>query len=98
GATFDQNGYFTPYEFVKFDPAAEGFAPLTVDLTPRAAVAAAATPMTVQEGQRLSELMGCVACHSNDGSTLGKVGPSWKGLFGSERQFADGKKALADEA
>ena len=42
--------------------------------------------------------MGCVVCHSVDGSTLGKVGPSWKGVFGSERRFADGTKAKADEA
>ena len=36
GAAFEQNGYFTPYELVRFDPSAEGFDPLTVDLTPRA--------------------------------------------------------------
>jgi cytochrome c2 len=42
--------------------------------------------------------MGCIACHSNDGSTLGKVGPSWKGLFSSQVTLTDGKKVLADEA
>jgi cytochrome c2 len=42
--------------------------------------------------------MGCVACHSLDGPTLGKVGPSWKGLFGSEVLLAGGVKTLADEA
>ena len=42
--------------------------------------------------------MGCVACHSVDGSTLGKVSPSWKGVFGSERRFADGTQDKADEA
>lgn len=41
--------------------------------------------------------MGCVACHSSDGSTLGKVGPSWKGLYGKERKFADGSSAPALE-
>jgi mono/diheme cytochrome c family protein len=59
---------------------------------------AAATPITVAEGQRISELMGCVACHSIDGSTLGKVGPTWKGLFGSLRKFSDGSSTLANEA
>jgi mono/diheme cytochrome c family protein len=42
--------------------------------------------------------MGCVACHSNDGSTVGKVGPTWKGLFGSERVLANGGRVTADES
>ena len=42
--------------------------------------------------------MGCVGCHSVDGWTLGMVGPSWKGVSGNERRFADGTKAKADEA
>jgi len=42
--------------------------------------------------------MGCVACHSNDGTLLGKVGPTWKALFGNERVFADGSKTVANEA
>jgi len=98
GADFEQNAYFTPYELTPFDPSAEGFDPVTVDLTPRAAALAAATPVNAQEGQRLAGLMGCVACHSNDGTTVEKVGPTWKGLFGRERLFADGSKTMADEA
>ena len=97
GAAFEQNAYFTPYELVRFNAAAEGFAPLTVDLTPRSPSAVAATPLTAEEGKRIAELMGCVACHSADGSTLGKVGPTWKGLFGHEVVFADGGKTIANE-
>jgi mono/diheme cytochrome c family protein len=41
-------------------------------------------------------LMGCVACHSADGSSLGKVGPTWKGLAGSRVRFTDGTTAVAD--
>jgi mono/diheme cytochrome c family protein len=92
-----QNAYFTPYELTRFDPLAEGFQPLTVDLTPRAAVAQIAAPVTVEEGRRVAELMGCVACHSIDGSTVGKVGPTWKGLFTSQRLFQDGTKTVANE-
>jgi mono/diheme cytochrome c family protein len=98
GANFEQSAYFTPYELSRFDPASEGFEPMTVDLTPRTARSAAATPVNAQEGQRLAELMGCVACHSNDGSTVGKVGPTWKGLFGSERLIVGSGKAVANEA
>src|SRR5437667_11481526 len=55
-------------------------------------------PMTAEEAKRVSELMGCVACRSTDGSTIGKVGPSWKGLFGRLVAFADGTKTVANEA
>lgn len=99
GKSFEQNAYFTPYELVRFDPAAEGFGPVAVDLTPRSMITAAAhVPVTAEEGKKTAELMGCVACHSADGSTLGKVGPTWKGLFGRERKFSDGTIGMANEA
>jgi cytochrome c2 len=98
GAGFQQNAYFTPYEMARFVPAAEGFADLAVDLTPRLAHAGPATPVSAEEGKRVAELMGCVACHSPDGPTLGKVGPTWKGLFGSQVLLAGGTSAIADEA
>lgn len=56
--------------------------------------AASQTPEGI--GQRLTVQYGCIGCHSLDGSKL--VGPTWQGLFGSERQFADGTSAIADEA
>ncbi len=46
-------------------------------------------------GTLLYEQQGCKTCHSTDGSTL--VGPSWKGLYGSKRTFADGTSSTADE-
>ncbi len=98
GTNFDNNAYFTPYELAKFDPLAEGFDPIKVDLTPKAAVAPVAGPVSVDEGKRLYLFMGCLACHSTDGSLIGKVGPSWKDLYGSTRLFADGTQALADDA
>jgi mono/diheme cytochrome c family protein len=99
GEGFERSAYLTPYEFTPFKPAAEGFGDISVDLTPRETVAAAdTTPVTAEEGQRLYGLMGCVACHSTDGTVMGKIGPSWKGLFGSERPLSTGKKVVADEA
>jgi len=47
-------------------------------------------------GARLASEQGCLSCHSIDGSSL--VGPTWLGLYGSERQFADGSTAMADDA
>ncbi|HYI96918.1 MAG TPA: cytochrome c oxidase subunit II [Bryobacteraceae bacterium] len=46
-------------------------------------------------GQLVYENKGCATCHSLDG-TRGQ-GPTWKGVFGQTRQFADGSSAVADE-
>ena len=98
GLPAQNNAYLTPYELVKFDPEKEGFGPVTVDLTPRKLVAAAQAKPTLEEGKRLYEMMGCMACHSIDGTTYAKVGPSWKGLYGTERVLTKGgEKATADE-
>lgn len=48
-----------------------------------------------EAGEKLVTLRGCLACHSVDGSPL--IGPSLKGVFGSERKFTDGSTAIADE-
>jgi len=47
-------------------------------------LAAAPAPSAPEpaRGERVFRLKGCVACHSTDGSRL--VGPTWKGLFGSQ--------------
>ena len=98
GLSFEQNAYFTPYELPMFDPVAEGFAPVIVDLARRSASQSSPRQGTAEEGRRVAELLGCAACHSSDGTVLGKIGPSWKGLFGSRVLFADGGSALANEA
>lgn len=46
-------------------------------------------------GEALVNDLGCVTCHVAGGNALG---PSWEGIAGSERTFADGTTALADEA
>lgn len=93
--------YFTPWELMPFDAAKLGFEPgLKIDLTPRKSAVAAAVKPTAEEGERLYQMFGCMACHSTDGTLVGKVGPSWKGLFGTERDIAKGMKGKvkADEA
>ncbi len=64
---FQDSAYFTPYELPTFDPEAEGFGDLTVDLVaagpsrpPRPA------PVSVEEGRRVYELYGCIACHARE--------------------------------
>lgn len=48
-----------------------------------------------QRGEGLYTQLGCASCHSVDGSRL--VGPTWRGLYGSEVRLADGSATIADE-
>jgi cytochrome c oxidase subunit II len=49
---------------------------------------------TVERGLEVYNAV-CLACHSVDGSA--RVGPSFKGLYGSNRPFTDGTSAVADD-
>jgi cytochrome c oxidase subunit 2 len=58
---------------------------------------AAFSPERLAElGQELHTSQGCIACHNVSGDP-GGVGPTWKGLFGSTREFTDGTSQVADE-
>ena len=102
GAAFEDNGYTTIYNFAKFDPKAEGFGDLTLDLTPRAATPQNDARPTHEEGRRIAQMFGCAACHSQEGKDMAHVGPTWKGLFGSERDWSTAEKkkgrGMADSA
>ncbi len=104
GAKFENNGYTTPYELVPFNPQAEGFGDITVDLSKRsvAPAAAAAGPVTAEEGQRLAQFFACVACHEvATAAGIPRAGPAWKGLYGNPRGVFVGGKAVqvnVDEA
>lgn len=78
------------------------------DATPPAASPGAGTPaaspMATPEGSGVDLAAAergrnaatvCLACHSVDGSAM--VGPSWKGLWGSELEYEDGSTAIVDE-
>jgi cytochrome c oxidase subunit II len=47
-------------------------------------------------GRKLYEKKGCSACHTIDGSV--RVGPSWKGIWGTKVTLADGSTAHVDAA
>jgi cytochrome c oxidase subunit II len=47
------------------------------------------------QGRRFYTQYGCSGCHSVDGTRT--VGPTFKGLFGALRTFADGTSTTADE-
>ena len=46
-------------------------------------------------GEVIANQNGCFACHTVDGSTL--VGPTWRGLYGSEVELADETVVIADD-
>lgn len=60
-----------------------------------ARAAGASDEVTAERGEQLVVRNACQACHSLDG-TAG-VGPTFAGLFGTERTFTDGTSAIADE-
>jgi mono/diheme cytochrome c family protein/DNA-binding beta-propeller fold protein YncE len=98
GAEMPGAAYFTPWSLGSFEPGADerlALSPQRVAGPTAAGQAAAATPL-VEQGRRLAEAFGCIACHSADGSA--RAGPTWKGLFGQRVEFANGSDAVADEA
>lgn len=50
----------------------------------------------VARGREVAEKWACASCHSLDGAP--RTGPTWKGLYGSERTMTDGRHIVADEA
>ena len=94
GLAFEENGYTTPYELVPFNPQAEGFGDIKVDLSKRTlAVSEAAGPVSAEEGLRVSQLFACIACHETATAGIPRAGPAWKGLFGTQRPvFVGGKQ------
>ena len=48
----------------------------------------------LEQGKKLAESRGCLACHSTDGSA--GVGPTWQGLFGKTENLADGSTVVVD--
>ena len=47
------------------------------------------------KGKKIYATRLCAGCHSLDGSAM--AGPTWKGLWGSQKAFADGSSATVDE-
>lgn len=53
-----------------------------------AASGAPAVASLPDQGKKLTEQKGCLACHSSDGSQ--KTGPSYSNAYGKKREFSDG--------
>ncbi len=97
--------YLTIHTLQPLDLLAEGFGDLNVDLAALQPTASTApSPQTsverasVERGARLHTQYGCIACHSADGVLEGKLGPTFKDLYGAVRPLEDGTEVMADEA
>ena len=64
--------------------------------TPAAATTAVAA--SADQGARIVQRSGCLACHSVDGTTAGKTGPTLKGLYGSQVRLVGKPAVRADDA
>ena len=49
---------------------------------------------SAEVGADLVLAYGCLACHSTDGATL--VGPTWRGLYGTQEELEDGTSVTVD--
>lgn len=94
--------YFTAHEMPKADLYSLGFDAINFkqlfasEPTPREVTARKAI-VSEARGQEVATLYGCIGCHSIDGSTEGKSGPTWKGLYRSSRLLEDGTQVRAME-
>jgi mono/diheme cytochrome c family protein len=89
--------YFTVHQPRALDLAAAGFGGVDLTKRPIAAAKVKEEPASAAQGKLVAETFGCAACHSADGTTAGKVGPTWRRLYGAKRTFVDGTSELADE-
>jgi len=101
GAPMKSSVYLTVQSVDPLDLRAAGFGNL--DWRTLARGAHAATPTTVAassatEGAQIFQRVGCVACHSVDGTQAGKTGPTLKGVYGSTVALTGKPARVADEA
>ncbi len=93
--------YFTINELPGVSLAKEGFQ--SVDFaklfasepTPRTESQKEAI-ISVARGEEVATLYGCIVCHSWDGTTEGKTGPTWGGTWGQKRTLPDGSVVRAE--
>jgi glucose/arabinose dehydrogenase/cytochrome c2 len=97
GAPAEGVTYFTVHQPRELDLHSAGFTQVDLSKTSFVLTHRTEGPASPDLGQTLSVSMGCIACHSTDGSQEGRTGPTWKGLFGKDRQFTDGSIESANE-
>ena len=93
--------YLTVHSVDPLDLRAAGFGALDWRASARRAAASVASTTVAAssgEGARIVGRSGCLACHSIDGTTAGKTGPTLKGLYGSQVRLVGKPPVRADDA
>ena len=93
--------YLTVRSVDPLDLRAAGFGALDWRASARRAASSAsstAVAASAEQGARIVQRVGCVACHSLDGTQAGKVGPTFKSLYGSQVRLVGKPPARADDA
>jgi mono/diheme cytochrome c family protein len=103
GRELEGAAHATVHERQEIDLVAEGFSMSEIERALASDVAIAASDdregeVSAAHGQELYQTMGCMACHSLDGTTAGRSGPTLRGVFGTLREFEKGKSREANEA
>ena len=102
GCQFEGHVYFTVHELAELNFNKLGFTKIDLNhlqlAPPTMSTNNSPQIISAEAGRHFYETLGCVACHSTDGSTNGRAGPSFKALFGRERTFAKGEPEIADAA
>ena len=100
GSAIQNKTFLTAHLLGKLTLDEQGFADNRVNLQVDGLIPKKQPPAkpSVEKGKAIYAQLGCVACHSIDGSREGKTGPSWLGLFGSKRKLTTGQVVIADEA
>ena len=84
------------------DLAAAGFGALDWRASARRAESATRVATVAKSsaalGAQVFQRAGCVGCHSVDGSTAGKTGPTLKGVYGAQVKLVNRPPRLRDEA
>jgi cytochrome c2/glucose/arabinose dehydrogenase len=93
--------YLTVHSVDPLDLRAAGFGALDWRASARRASSAATATVassSAAAGARIVQRVGCIGCHSIDGTTAGKTGPSLKSLYGSQRRLVGKPAVRADDA
>jgi len=100
GSPMSNKTFLTAHLLRKLSLSKAGFANDKVELNIVGSQPLAQRPFepTLEKGKALYAQLGCIGCHSVDGTREGRTGPSWLGLFGSKRKLLTGETVIADEA
>ena len=101
GTPMKNSLYLTAHSVDPLDLRAAGFGALDWRASARRAnttTTAKTTASSAAQGAQIYQRAGCMACHSVDGTTAGKTGPTFKGLYGSQVKLVGKPAVRADDA